>query len=49
MKITFCLPSFAEHPIGGFKMVFEYANRLSKNGHKVNIVFLTEYKFNSYT
>ena len=49
MKITFCLPSFAEHPIGGFKMVFEYANRLSKNGHKVNIVFLTEYKFNRYT
>lgn len=39
MKITFVLPGYSKHPIGGFKMVFEYANRLSARGHEVFIAF----------
>lgn len=34
------LPGFANHPIGGYKIIFEYANRLSKDGFDVQIVFL---------
>lgn len=40
MKISFILPGFTRHPVGGYKIVFEYANRLSKNGFDVQIVFL---------
>ena len=39
MKITFLLPFASDHPIGGFKVVFEYANRLDAKGHDVEIVF----------
>lgn len=39
MKITFVLPgSSIRKPIGGFKVVYEYANRLSERGHQVKIV-----------
>ena len=40
MKVCFVLPKFSRKPIGGFKIVFEYANRLSQKGHKVAILFL---------
>lgn len=40
MKISFILPSFTRRPIGGYKMVFEYANRLSNHGYDVQIVFI---------
>lgn len=40
MKITFCLPELFRKPIGGYKIVYEYANRLSKRGYDVSIVFL---------
>lgn len=43
MKITFVLPGLSRIPSGGFKVVFEYANRLLKRGHKVNIVFDCEF------
>jgi glycosyltransferase involved in cell wall biosynthesis len=36
--ITFLLPCRANFPSGGFKIIFEYANRLSEDGFKVNIV-----------
>ncbi len=39
MKITFLLPFASDRPIGGFKIVFEYANRLAEKGHEVKIVF----------
>lgn len=42
MKITFLLPGISTHPVGGFKIVYEYANRLSKRGHEVSIVFDTK-------
>lgn len=39
MKINFVLPGPSVYPIGGYKIVFEYANRLSSRGHNVNIIF----------
>jgi len=38
-SITFLLPRAGEIPIGGFKVVYEYANRLVKDGYSVNIVY----------
>jgi len=38
MKITFILPKYYREPIGGYLMVYEYANRLSRKGHEVVIV-----------
>jgi glycosyltransferase involved in cell wall biosynthesis len=40
MKIVFILPQEATHPIGGFKVVYEYANGLVNRGHHVHIVHL---------
>lgn len=38
-KIAFLFPHGALRPIGGFKMVFEYANRLVKRGWDVTLVY----------
>lgn len=38
MEITFVLPYFSWKPVGGYKIIYEYANRLSLRGHKVRIV-----------
>lgn len=48
MKVCFVLPKFSRKPIGGFKIVFEYANRLSQKGHKVAILFLNECAFDAW-
>lgn len=37
-SISFILPSTARAPIGGFKVIYEYANRLSAKGYVVNLV-----------
>ena len=37
MRILFILPQPATAPVGGYKVVYEYANRLSINGHKVEV------------
>lgn len=37
--ITFLLPSPARVPAGGYKVAYEYANRLVADGHKVNVVY----------
>lgn len=39
MRITFVLPGYLRSPAGGYKMVFEYANRLTLRGHEVAIAF----------
>lgn len=39
MKICFCLWGINLKPIGGCKIVYEYANRLSEIGHDVTIAF----------
>jgi len=38
VKITFVLPFYTEIPLGGFKVVYEYANHLVRKGHEVTIV-----------
>jgi glycosyltransferase involved in cell wall biosynthesis len=38
MRITFVLTGSGHRPIGGFKVVYEYANRLTKLGHTVTVV-----------
>jgi glycosyltransferase involved in cell wall biosynthesis len=38
MRITFILTGSGHRPIGGFKVVYEYANRLAKLGHAVAVV-----------
>lgn len=38
MKITFILPGFSRFPVGGFKMVYQYANFLVNHGHQVEII-----------
>jgi glycosyltransferase involved in cell wall biosynthesis len=40
MKIVFILPQEAARPIGGFKVVYEYANALTRRGHHVHILHL---------
>ena len=38
MRVTFVLPGAGSVPVGGFKVVYEYANRLSERGHTVAVV-----------
>jgi len=38
LRITFVLPMFLAAPSGGFKVVYEYANRLHRRGHTVTVV-----------
>lgn len=38
LKITFVLPGHGRNPIGGFKVVYEYANALARLGHTVTVV-----------
>ena len=38
VRVTFVLPGAGSVPVGGFKVVYEYANRLSERGHTVTVV-----------
>jgi glycosyltransferase involved in cell wall biosynthesis len=38
MRITFVLPMYLNRPAGGFKIIYEYANRLQMRGHQVRLV-----------
>ncbi len=38
MRVTFILPAYARLPLGGFKVVYEYANWLSRRGHEIAVV-----------
>lgn len=38
MRIVFVLPARSAQPVGGFKVVYEYANRLVERGHEVALV-----------
>ncbi len=38
MKVTFVLPMYLASPSGGFKVVYEYANRLAVLGHQVTVI-----------
>lgn len=48
MKICFVLPEFSRTAIGGYKMVYEYANRLQDMGYKVAIVSLNTDKLKQF-
>ena len=37
MKVTFILPGFPFKPVGGFRVVYEYANELVRRGHEVTV------------
>lgn len=45
MNICFCLPSLYFKPIGGYKIVYQYANLLSKKGNNVTIVYVCKNRF----
>lgn len=38
-KISFLLPSPPSVPVGGYKVVYEYANRMAADGYDVDIVY----------
>lgn len=38
MRVTFILPGSADAPVGGVKVVYEYANRLAARGHRLTVV-----------
>lgn len=38
MRLTIVLPSYVTHPIGGFKVAYQYANGLVGLGHHVTVV-----------
>lgn len=42
MQITIVLPGSPRLPSGGTKVVYEYANYLSQNGHHVEIAYMTD-------
>lgn len=39
LRINFVLPLLSRTPIGGFRVVFEYADYLARHGHAVTIVY----------
>lgn len=38
--VTFILPGIARRPLGGYKVVYQYANHLVASGHAVNVVHM---------
>lgn len=38
LNISFVLEGWTTRPVGGYKIVYEYANRLARRGHKVNVI-----------
>lgn len=48
MKIVFVLPKFSRYPIGGYKMVYEYANRLAKFGNSVRVLHVNNSLMKKY-
>lgn len=44
MKITLVLPPPSPIPIGGYKVAYEYANRLAERGHSVLLAHLREFE-----
>ncbi|MBC8491923.1 MAG: glycosyltransferase family 4 protein [Candidatus Marinimicrobia bacterium] len=46
LKITFILPGFISIPMGGVKVVHEYANQLSRKGHDITLVYPEQLQIN---
>lgn len=47
-KVCFVLPGIGRHPVGGYKMTYEYANRLVAEGCDVSILFMNELLYKKY-
>lgn len=47
-KINFILPFKPRRPAGGFRVMYEYANRLTKKGYKVHLTFPIETHYMNY-
>lgn len=47
-RIVFLLPAFDRGPVGGYKVIYEYANRLTGNGHEVVLAFSYLSKYSRY-
>lgn len=50
-KVTFLLPRTGEVPIGGFKIVYEYGNRLAQRNVQVTLsmeLFRERFIFSSF-
>jgi len=45
MRVTFVLPCYMWVPSGGFRVVYEYANRLVARGHQVTLVHARRLKY----
>lgn len=43
MRVTFVLPGSGHLPVGGFKVVYEYANRLAVRGHTATVVHAAQF------
>lgn len=43
MKITFLLPAWCDSPIGGYRVVYEYSNRMVRKGHSVTVIHPAKY------
>lgn len=41
MQITFLLPALSQNIVGGFKVIYEYANRFTEEGHNVCIAYIS--------
>lgn len=48
MKVIFVLPPFSAHPVGGYQIVYQYANALTKRGYQVYIYYLAERFMQNY-
>lgn len=48
MNICFVLPRMSNKAVGGYKIVYEYANRLADRGHSVSILFLNTNYLKAY-
>lgn len=47
-KINFVLPANLNKPVGGYKIVYQYANELVSRGYDVSITYLFSDKMNKY-
>lgn len=39
MRVTFILSGYPRKPVGGYRIIYEYSNRLSARGYKIYIVY----------
>ena len=49
MNICFVLPGIAREPVGGYKVVYEYANRLVAENYNVSILYLNQDFLKNYS